>query len=72
MTKNDKAFIKDHKERLLRIFQEIYDAEIKNIFSLPQGSRRDVQVEFIKFLQSWLYKIEIFSKPEKPEDKSFI
>jgi len=72
MIKDHKAFIKDNKEILNKIFQEFYDSEIKRIFLLPQGQERDVQIEFIKFLENWLAKIEIFSEPEKPEDKSFI
>jgi len=72
MTKNDKAFIKDNKERLSKIFQELYDSEKNNIFSMPKGIDRDIRIEFVRFLDKWLYNIEIFSKVEKPEDKSFI
>lgn len=72
MIKDDKSFIKDNKERLLRIFGDMHKGAQKKVFYLPQGVERDIQIEFVKFLENWLYNIEIFSKPEIQENKDDI
>ena len=66
------AFIKDNKEILKTIFTEIYEDEKAKVFTMPEGKARNIQIEFVKFLNKWLYSIEIFSKPETNEDKNFI
>jgi len=72
MEKDDKAFFVDNKETLKRLFGEIYESEKERIFLLPQGQERDTQIEFVRFLKDWLYKIEVFSRPAQQENKSFI
>ena len=72
MISDYKAFIKDNKETLSKIFKELYDIELNKIFFMPAGHERDVQIEFVKFLSDWLCKIAVFSKPEILEKKDLI
>ncbi len=72
MTGEQKAFIKDYKNYLEPIFTELSNREEKKILLMPQGQERDIQIEFVKFLNDWLYQIEVCSKPELPGEKSFV
>lgn len=66
------AFIKGNKTILNTIFTELHNDEKAKVFTMPEGKPRNIQIEFVKFLNKWLYEIEIFSKEEKPGEKSFV
>jgi hypothetical protein len=72
MTSEQKAFIKDNKKYIEPIFHDLFEREKNKVFLMPQGNERDIQVEFVKFLNDWLYQIEVCSKPELPGEKSFV
>lgn len=72
MTKDDKAFIRDNKERLEDMFRRMYEIQKERILTLPQGQERDIQIEFVKFLNDWLYTIDVFSRPEERQEETLV